>query len=79
MSVKLDKIDHHKVFNLCKRLQEVCFDKNLSERDVQFLYDTYRSVRPTEKQLKYLKDLGYTEKVKTKYEASELIKELTGE
>ena len=50
--------------------------KSLSDNDIAFLHDKYKEVKPTEKQLKYLKDLGYDEKVKTKFEASELISKL---
>ena len=50
--------------------------KSLSDADIAFLHDKYKEVKPTEKQLKYLKDLGYDEKVKTKMEASELISKL---
>lgn len=53
--------------------------KALSEEDIGFLHSRYEAVKPTEKQLKYLKDLGYDEKVKTKFEASELINKLIGE
>ena len=50
--------------------------KSLSDYDINFLHRKYKEVKPTEKQLKYLKDLGYDEKVKTKFEASELISKL---
>jgi len=50
--------------------------KTLSDADINFLHRKYKEVKPTEKQLKYLKDLGYDEKVKTKLEASELISKL---
>ena len=50
--------------------------KSLSEEDITFLHRKYNDLKPTEKQLKYLKDLGYDEKVKTKFEASELIDRL---
>jgi hypothetical protein len=50
--------------------------KSLSDYDITFLHGKYKEVMPTEKQLKYLKDLGYDEKVKTKFEASELISKL---
>jgi len=53
--------------------------KTLSDSDINFLHGKYKEVKPTEKQLKYLKDLGYDEKVKTKMQASEIIKQLKGE
>ncbi|MAP53984.1 MAG: hypothetical protein CL605_03700 [Altibacter sp.] len=53
--------------------------KTLSPRQRRTLVDIMKRNMPTEKQLQYLKDLGYEGVVKTKKEASEKISELKGD
>jgi len=68
---------HSNELNILVRIKERMEGrKSLSEEDITFLHRKYNDLKPTEKQLKYLKDLGYDEKVKTKFEASELIDRL---
>tara|TARA_R100001015_G_scaffold11934_1_gene4962 strand:- start:538 stop:1842 length:1305 start_codon:yes stop_codon:yes gene_type:complete len=53
--------------------------KTLSASQRQTLVRIVKANLPTEKQLQYLKDLGYTGVVKTKKEASKKIKEIKGD